>query len=159
MRHLPILLLLALALGAAGSRAAEDFTPSEELSALLSALGDDAEPLIGSREREYFDGLPTRAKKLFNDAVEYGLLSEAGHLQEILSLRLPPARVEFLMRDNCVVCHTDPSSQDPETLFSADPGSSRSPLHMPAPHSRHSPHKTYPPKLPPGRAKTILIKD
>ena len=130
MRHLPILLLLALAVGAAGSRAAEDFTPSEELSALLAALGDDGEPLIGSREREYFDGLPARAKELFNEAVEDELLSEASHLQEILTLRLPSARVEFLMRDNCVVCHTDPNTQDPETLFSADPESHGSPPHL-----------------------------
>ena len=91
MRHLPILLLLALAVGATDSRAAEDFAPSEELSALLAAPGDDGEPLIGSREREYFDGLPARAKKLFNDAIENELLSEAGHLQEILTLRLSPA--------------------------------------------------------------------
>jgi predicted CXXCH cytochrome family protein len=130
VRHLPIVLLLALAVGAAGSRAAEDFTPSEELSALLSALGDDGEPLIGSRERDYFDGLPARAKELFNEAVEHELLSEASHLQGILSLRLPPAKAEFLMRDNCVVCHTDRTTQDPETLFSADPEASGSPLHL-----------------------------
>jgi len=130
VRHLPTLLLLALAVGAAGSLAAEDFTPSEELSALLETLGDDGEPLIGSREREYFDGLPARAQQLFNEAVENELLSEASHLQEILTLRLPSARVELLMRDNCVVCHTDPNTQDPETLFSADPESHGSPPHL-----------------------------
>ena len=130
MRHLPILLLLALALGATGSPAAEDFTLSEDLSALLAASGDDGEPLIGSREREYFDGLPARAKRLFNDAIENELLSEASHLQEILALHLPPPRVELLMRDNCVVCHTDPGAQDPETLFSSDPESSGSPPHL-----------------------------
>jgi predicted CXXCH cytochrome family protein len=130
VRHLPIVLLLALAVGTTGSQTTEDFTPSEELSALLSALGDDGEPLIGSREREYFDGLPARAKELFNEAVEHELLSEASHLQGILSLRLPPAKAEFLMRDNCVVCHTDRTTQDPETLFSADPEASGSPLHL-----------------------------
>jgi predicted CXXCH cytochrome family protein len=123
-------LLLALAVGAADSRAAEGFTPSEELSALLAAQGDDGEPLIGAREREYFDALPARAKELFNEAVEYERLNEASQLREILALHLPPARVEFLMRDNCVVCHTDPSAQDPETLFSADPESNGSPPHL-----------------------------
>ena len=130
MRHLRIVLLLALAVGAAGSRAAEDLTPSEELSALLAALGADGEPLIGSREREYFDALPARARGLFRKAVRHELLTEASHLQEILALRLHPAKVELLMRDNCVVCHTDPSAQDPETLFSADPEASGSPLHL-----------------------------
>lgn len=130
MRHLRIVVLLALALGAAGSRAAEDFTPSEELSALLSTQREDGEPLIGSREHEYFDGLPARAKQFFNQATEAGLLNEASQLQGILSLHLPRERVEFLMRDNCVVCHTDPSTQDPETLFSADPEADGSPLHL-----------------------------
>ena len=34
------------------------------------------------------------------------------------------------MRDNCVVCHTDPATQDPETLFSSDPESTESPPHL-----------------------------
>ena len=41
MRHLSVLLLLVLAVGAAGSRAAEDSTPSEDLRALLAALKID----------------------------------------------------------------------------------------------------------------------
>ena len=130
MRHLGIVLLLALAVAPGGSRADEQFTPSEELSALLSAPGDGDEPLISPQEREYFDGLPARAKELFDNGIENELLSETSHLKEILSLGLPAAKVELLMRDNCVVCHTDPAAQDPDTLFSADPASSGSPPHL-----------------------------
>jgi predicted CXXCH cytochrome family protein len=133
VRHLAIVLLaapLTLAADAAGSRADEAFALSEELSALLSALEDGGEPLISSQEREYFDGLPARAKELFEQAVEDEMLSEASHLKEILSLSLPAAKVELLMQDNCVVCHSDPSAQDPDTLFSADPESSGSPPHL-----------------------------
>jgi predicted CXXCH cytochrome family protein len=133
VRHLRIVLLLAplaLAIGAVVAHADGEFTPSEELSALLSAPGVGDEPLISSQEREYFDQLPARAKKLFEEAIENELLSEASHLKEILSLGLPAVKVELLMQDNCVVCHTDPTAQDPETLFSADPESSGSPPHL-----------------------------
>jgi predicted CXXCH cytochrome family protein len=133
VRHLAAVLLLAplaLAIGTPSSRAEEQFAPSEELSALLLAPGDDGEPLISPQEREYFDELPARAKELFNEAIENELLSEASHLREILSLGLPAAKLERLMQDNCVICHTDPTAQDPETLFSADLESSGSPPHM-----------------------------
>ena len=71
MRHLGVVLLLAplaLAIGTPSSRAEEDFTPSDQLTALLLASGDDGEPLINPREREYFDELPPRAKELFDRA-------------------------------------------------------------------------------------------
>jgi len=133
VRHLGVILLLAplaLAIGATKSRAEGEFTPSEELTALLLAPGDDGMPLIGRREREYFDELPPRAKELFDQAIESELLSDATHLREILSLGLPDAKVELLMRDNCIVCHTDPTAQDSDTLFSADPESNGSPSHL-----------------------------
>jgi predicted CXXCH cytochrome family protein len=133
VRNLGIVLLLgplALAIGTTSSRAEEEFTPSEELNALLSAPGDDGEPLISPQEREYFDQLPARAKELFDEAIENELLSEASHLREILSLDLPAAKVELLMQDNCIVCHTDPTAQDAEMLFSADPASSGAAPHL-----------------------------
>jgi len=133
VRHLGVFLLLAplaLAIGATSSRAEEEFTPSEELTALLLAPGDDGEPLISRREREYFSELPPRAKELFDQAIENELLSEATHLREILSLGLSAPKVELLMRDNCIVCHTDPTAQDSDTLFSTDPESNGSPSHL-----------------------------
>jgi predicted CXXCH cytochrome family protein len=57
-------------------------------------------------------------------------MSEAMHLREILALRLPAGKLELLMRDNCVVCHTNPSEHDSETLFSTDPESRGSPPHL-----------------------------
>jgi predicted CXXCH cytochrome family protein len=104
--------------------------PSEELSELLSAPGEDGGALIGPEERAYFDDLPTRAKELFNDAVESELMSEPVQLREILALGLSPGKLELLMRDNCAVCHTNPSEHDPETLFSTDPEANESPPHL-----------------------------
>ncbi len=106
------------------------FTPSPELRALFSARGDAGEALIDADAVEYFEGLPAQAKGFFNRAVEAELMSEPSHLQEILGLDLPIGKLELLMRDNCVVCHTDPATQDLETLFSSDPESAGSPPHL-----------------------------
>ena len=89
MRHLGVVLLLApltLAIGTPSSRAEEEFTPSEELSALLLAPGDDGEPLISPREREYFDGLPPRAKELFEEAIEKTAAALSLHLGDSFGL-------------------------------------------------------------------------
>jgi predicted CXXCH cytochrome family protein len=122
---------LVFAVGAADPPENEErFAPSNGLSELLSARGEDGEAIISEEERAYFDELPTRAKELFDEAVDAELMTEASHLREILALRLSPGKLEILMRDNCAVCHTDPASQDPETLFSADPESVESPPHL-----------------------------
>jgi predicted CXXCH cytochrome family protein len=125
-----LLVLLTLALGASASWAQERFKPSGPLSSLLAASGDGGQPLISAEEREYFDGLPARAKELFDQAVENELLSDASHLREILSLGLSAAKVELFLKDNCLICHTDASAQEPETLLSTDPESNGSPLHL-----------------------------
>jgi predicted CXXCH cytochrome family protein len=123
--------LVALPAAAAQPPAEEDrFEPSAALSELLPARGERDEALIGSEERDYFDGLPVHVKKLIDGLAESQLISEASHLAEILSLGLPAAKLKLLMRDNCALCHTDPSAQDPETLFSTDPDSTGSPPHL-----------------------------
>ncbi|MDH3210913.1 MAG: cytochrome c3 family protein [Myxococcales bacterium] len=74
--------------------------------------------------------MPAQAKDLFNDAIDNELLNEASQLRELLSLALSPSKLELLMRDNCVLCHTDPEAQDPETLFWTDPEAVGSPPHL-----------------------------
>ena len=123
---LPALAGAADALPAKGPR----FAASNALASLLGARGSDGEAVLGPDEIEYFDGLPTRAKELFDDAAKNDRISAASHLKELLALRLSASKIELLMQDNCVVCHSDPDSQDSETLFSADPDAVGSPSHM-----------------------------
>jgi predicted CXXCH cytochrome family protein len=120
-----------VALGAVAAAAEpETFEPSPELRALLSARSDDGEAVIAAEARQYFEGLPAQALELFERAVEADMISEPEHLREILDLGLSAGKLELLLRDNCVVCHTDPASQDSETLFSSDPESAGSPAHL-----------------------------
>jgi len=74
--------------------------------------------------------LPVRAQELFDAAVEKEFVSEPEHLRQILSLRLPAGQLELFLHDNCALCHTDPATQEPETLFSIDPAATGSPAHL-----------------------------
>lgn len=122
---------MLLLLGASPPQEKESSVPSEKLAHLIAAKRDDGGPWIGADELGYLDGLPARAKMLFDKVVETGLVSEPEHLREILSLRLPAAQIELLLNDKCVVCHSDPTVQDrPEMLFSTDPKAAGSPAHM-----------------------------
>lgn len=122
-------MLLACVAGPDPARA-EAFEPSAQLTELLDAKAPDGSAYVGSEEREYFDGLPGRAKEWLDDAVGKELLTEPEHLRELLALRLPIGQFELLLRDNCALCHTDPATQDPETLFSLDPAAAGSPAHL-----------------------------
>jgi predicted CXXCH cytochrome family protein len=127
------LLFSMLVVPATAARPSEEetpFQPTGDLIQLLSARGEGGEALIGSEQREYFEELPVRAKQLFEGAIEDELISEASQLGEILSLGLSAAKLELLIRDNCALCHTNPSEQDAETLFSTDPDSAGSPPHL-----------------------------
>jgi predicted CXXCH cytochrome family protein len=105
------------------------FVPSEELLELFGAEDEDGEPMIGAKERAYFDELPQRAKELFESALETELMTEGEHLHAILALDLRPQALELLMEDNCIICHADPW-QDSAVLLSSDPEADGLPAHM-----------------------------
>jgi len=108
----------------------EEYTPSEALVELFEMLDDeDEETIVTAEQREYFDALPDRAKVLFDEAIEYEVMSEAVHLSALLDLDLRPRKLELLMEDFCIVCHADPW-QDIKAVFSADPEADGSPEHL-----------------------------
>jgi hypothetical protein len=102
---------------------------SPKLAALLAAQGDDGKPVISAEQRAYFDSLNDHLKGLLGKATEIEIVTRADHLGSILALALRPQKMEVFLQDNCVLCHTDPEVQKPETLFSLPSGSS-SPSHL-----------------------------
>lgn len=109
--------------------AATEYTPSEELLELLEATDDDGRAIVTAEQRAYFDALPDGTKKLFDEAIEYEVMTEAEHLGVLLDLRLRPAKLELLMEDFCIVCHSDPW-QDRKVIFSAHPEAKDTPRHL-----------------------------
>jgi len=108
----------------------ESFVLPPALLEILNARGDDGAPIIGAEGRGYFDALPDHAKRQTADAVARDLITTAQHLGEILSLGLASGKLEQIMQDNCVLCHSNPDVQEGATLFSTDPTGVGSPAHM-----------------------------
>lgn len=104
----------------------------EKLAALLAAQGEDGKPVITTEQRAYFDGLNDHLKALLGNVAETEMVSRADHLGSILALALRPQKMEVLLQDNCVLCHTDPEVQKPETLFTlaAAPGTAAAHLNL-----------------------------
>ncbi len=133
-----MLWLLAAALGPA--RALGQETPAQKqgtsqppaLSKSVKALFDESEngqPVVSSDLQEYYAQLPGHAHELFSDAVDAGLISSAHHASDLLSLKLAPDQMELVLRDNCILCHTDKDMQGDETLWHIrDDGSGKSTL-------------------------------
>jgi predicted CXXCH cytochrome family protein len=119
-----ISLILCNLVGMIGAVIAADERPvviPQKLAALLAAPGKDGKPLITPEQRAYFDGLNDHLKDLLGKVAESETITRADHLGFILGLGLRPQKIEVLLQDNCILCHTDPEVQKPETLFSLTP--------------------------------------
>ena len=111
-------ILIGVLLIAAGGFAAEpSFAPSPKLAALLSAKDEKGNAIITPTERAYFDGLNDNLKELLNQAVQKEQVTRAEHLAVLLALGLRPQKMEVLLQNNCVLCHSDSANQSPDTLF------------------------------------------
>ncbi len=129
--------IVLVALHPAASGAAEEaaggspkFVMTEALQELLDAKGDDGAAVLDGKTRERFDGLPDRARVLVTEAVDGEFIASPTQLRDLLSLDLDSSKLEMLLTNNCLLCHTNPEYQDPPTLFSLDPEGAGSPAYM-----------------------------
>ncbi|PYJ95978.1 MAG: hypothetical protein DME23_22140 [Verrucomicrobia bacterium] len=102
----------------------------EKLAGLFAAQGKDGKPTITPEQRTYFDGLNDRLKALLIKTVEAEVITRPEHLGTILALGLRPQKMEILLQDNCILCHTDPEVQKPETLLTLSPAPGKTPSHL-----------------------------
>ena len=132
MRILGVLFGMVILSAGAGARQVTEppFEVPLPLAELLSGTGEDGQALITADAQVYFDKLPANAKRMFVDAVTTDLLSSTEQLSQILSLELRADRLEIVLGNSCILCHTNPDYQDTAMLFSTDPGELDSPAHM-----------------------------
>lgn len=103
----------------------------EPLSDALQALVKVApEGGLSQAQRDAFEAMPAHAKRLFDSAATRGLLGSVAQVQALLSLELAPEKIELLLEDNCVLCHTNPDAQSDETLLDLDPTARGAPAHL-----------------------------
>jgi hypothetical protein len=115
---------------AGGQATASDYELPAEVIALFETADDGGVRIVGEELRAYFDALPDHAKRLAATAIVDEYITSSLQLRAILELKLTPQRVEALLSNNCVLCHSNPDFHDPETLFSLDPVEAGSPSHL-----------------------------
>jgi predicted CXXCH cytochrome family protein len=131
VRAFPLILCQLFCIVAAAIAADEKpIVIPQKLEALLATQGKDGKPVITPEQRTYFDGLNDHIKTLLGNAAETEIITRADHLGFILALALRPQKMEVFLQDNCVLCHTDPEVQKPESLFSLSPVSGSPPGHL-----------------------------
>jgi hypothetical protein len=103
---------------------------NSKLSAMLAAKDANGKPIITPEEQAYFVGLNDNLRAQLNDLVQKEVITRAEHLAILLSLQLRPQKMEVLLQNRCVLCHTDSESQSAENLFSVATGSRQAAVHM-----------------------------
>jgi hypothetical protein len=97
---------------------------SPKLSAMLSAKDEKGKEIITPEQRAYFESLNDNLRAMLSAAVEKETISRAEHLSILLGLQLRPQKMELLLQNNCILCHSDSANQSGDTLFVPDAASS-----------------------------------
>ncbi len=101
-----------------------------KLIAMLDAKDEHGKPIITPEERAYYDGLNDNLKALLDQAVQKEWITRPEHLSLLLSLGLRPQKMELLLQNNCVLCHSDSANQSGDTLFTIAPATTTPASHM-----------------------------
>jgi len=105
-------------------------TPVPKLASMLNAKDGSGKPLVSPDQQAYYVGLNDHLKELLNHAVEKEVITRPEHLVLLLSLELRPQKMELLLQNNCVLCHSDSQNHSEDTLFTLTSGAKGSPGHM-----------------------------
>ena len=113
-----LILVSTLAFGAETS----GVKPSPKLAAMLEAKDEKGNPIISPEQHAYFEGLNDHLKQLLNAATDKEWITHPEHLSILLSLGLRPQKMEVLLQNNCVICHSDSANHSADTLFTTSAG-------------------------------------
>lgn len=127
-----IAIVLGACLIAAGSFATDQGSAgaNSKLAAMFAAKDANGKPIITPEEQIYFSSLNDNLLALLNDLVEKEVITRPEHLATLLGLQLRPQKMEVLLQNRCVLCHTDSESQSAENLFSIPSDSRPAATHM-----------------------------
>ncbi len=127
MRTIPIIVGILLILAATFAAEQSSAGTSPELAAMLDAKDKDGKPIITQEQRTYFNGLNDNLKELLNQVVQKKVVTRPEHLGLLLALQLRPQKMELVLQNNCILCHSDSETQSSEDLFTLGSDSHHSP--------------------------------
>jgi predicted CXXCH cytochrome family protein len=104
--------------------------PNPKLAEMLAAKDESGKPIIGPDEQNYYNGLNDNVRELLNQAVQSENITRPEHLAALLSLQLRSQKMELLLQNNCILCHSDSANHSADTLFALNPSSADKPSHM-----------------------------
>ena len=129
MRTLP-LIVFGVVFSAAAVAQPISTKPDPKLAEMLSAKDDKGKPIVTPEQHAYYDGLNDNLRELLNQAVKKESITRPEHLAELLSLQLRPQKMELVLQNNCILCHSDSANQSADTLFTLTPAKSGIASHM-----------------------------
>jgi cytochrome c1 len=130
VRTISIIIGALLFSGATFAAEQSSTKPNPKLAEMLAAKDETGKPIITPEQRAYFDGLNDNLKELLNQAVQKEAITRPEHLGILLALQLRPQKMELLLQNNCILCHSDSANQSAEDLFSLTPDPRTSSAHM-----------------------------
>jgi predicted CXXCH cytochrome family protein len=130
MRTIAIIIGALLCSGAALAVDQISTKPDPKLAEMLAAKDGNGKPIISPEEQTYFDGLNDNLKELLNQAVKKETITRPEHLAALLSLQLRPQKMELVLQNNCILCHSDSANQSADALFSLTAPSGGAAWHM-----------------------------
>jgi hypothetical protein len=91
--------------------------PDPKLGEMLSANDENGKAIVTPEERTYYDGLNDRLRELLNQAVQKEMITRPEHLATLLELQLRQQKMEIVLENNCLLCHSDSANHSADTLF------------------------------------------
>jgi predicted CXXCH cytochrome family protein len=104
--------------------------PNPKLAEMLAAKDEKGKAIITPEEETYFNGLNDNLRELLNQAVQKETITRPEHLAALLTLQLRPQKMELLLQNNCILCHSDSANHSADTLFSLPLASGNPGSHM-----------------------------
>jgi hypothetical protein len=81
--------------------------PDPKLAEMLAAKDENGKPIISPEQQTYFNGLNDNLRELLNHAVQKETITRPEHLAALLALQLRPQKMELVLQNNCILCHSD----------------------------------------------------
>ena len=97
---------------------------------MLAAKDEKGAAIITQEQRSYLDGLNDNLREMLNRAAENETISRPEHLSILLGLQLRPQKMELVLQNNCILCHSDSANHSSDTLMTVAPEPGASPSHM-----------------------------
>ncbi len=130
MRTAAITLVVFLTSAAVFAAEPASAAANPKLSGMLEAKNANGKLIVSPEEQAYFNGLNDNLRALLNDLVEKQVITRPEHLATLLGLQLRSQKMELVLQNRCILCHTDSEAQSAETLFSVPTGSNNPAAHM-----------------------------